>query len=277
MLNPFCNDGSRLYRTGDLVRRLPTGEIEFLGRVDEQVKIRGFRIEPNEVVVALDACPGVEASAVVVRDEDAGKRLVAYIVRATDSRLTAPELRRQLLEKLPDYMVPAAFVAIAAIPATANGKLDRAALPQPTSANLLPEETYIAPRSLAEQRLAALIAPLLQVDRVGVNDNFFRLGGHSLLGAQLITRISDSFGINLPLLSLFDHPTLAGMAAEIERLILEKIEREQAAGENVESAPREPAKIKRARMEPQIEPAKIEPGNKTELAPLTETAEGTER
>jgi amino acid adenylation domain-containing protein len=229
--NPYGHEGSRLYRTGDLARVLANGEIEFLGRADEQVKVRGFRIEPNEIAAALNSCPGVRTSAVIAREEQGGeKRLVAYVVQMADSSFTAPELRAQLSKLLPDYMIPAVFVRVTEIPTTMNGKIDRQALPEPTSANMLAEESYIAPRNIVEERLAGLIAPLLRVERVGVNDNFFLLGGHSLLGTQLITRISDSFGVNLPLLSLFDHPTLGGMSAEIERLILEKIEASEGNG-----------------------------------------------
>jgi acyl carrier protein len=222
--NPFDPDGGRLYRTGDLARWLPNGEIEFLGRVDEQVKIRGFRVEPNEIAAVLNSCPGVQSSAVIAREEHGEKRLIAYVVPRWDSSLTAPHLRDQLSKVLPDYMIPSAFVQADEIPVTMNGKVDRQALPEPGSKNLLAEESYIAPRNIIEERLAALIAPLLRVNRVGVNDNFFLLGGHSLLGTQLITRISDTFGVNLPLLSLFDHPTLGSMSEEIERLILTKIE-----------------------------------------------------
>jgi amino acid adenylation domain-containing protein len=224
--HPFSGgNDSRLYRTGDLVRVLLNGEIEFAGRVDEQVKIRGFRIEPNEVVAVLNSCAGVQTSAVVARQEPGGeKRLIAYVVRTPGATLIASTLRDQLQKLLPDYMIPAALVEVDSIPTTANGKVDRLALPEPTSANMFCDEGYLAPEGLVEERLAAIIAPLLRVDRVGVNDNFFLLGGHSLLGTQLITRISESFGINLPLLSLFDHPTVAGMSAEIERLILAKIQ-----------------------------------------------------
>jgi amino acid adenylation domain-containing protein len=217
--------GDRLYRTGDLARVLPNGEIEFLGRVDEQIKIRGFRIEPNEIIAALNSFPGIHASTVIARDEqDGDRRLVAYVVPVPDSRIDLAGLREQLSKRLPDYMIPAVFVEIASIPTTVNGKLDRAALPEPVNADLLRDENYVAPRSLVEQRLAVLIAPLLRVERVSVDDNFFMLGGHSLLGTQLITRISQVFGVDLPLLSLFDHPTLAGMSSEIERLILAKME-----------------------------------------------------
>jgi hypothetical protein len=138
--------------------------------------------------------------------------------------VTKTVLHGHLSRLLPDYMVPSVFIRLTTIPTTVNGKVDRTALPQPTSTIMLRDECYVAPRTLVEQRLATLIAPLLQVERVGVNDNFFLLGGHSLLGTQLITRIREGFGVELPLLTLFDHPTLAGMSAEIEQLILAKIE-----------------------------------------------------
>jgi amino acid adenylation domain-containing protein len=217
--------GGRLYRTGDLARVLPGGEIEFLGRVDEQIKIRGFRVEPNEIISVLNSCPGIHASAVIARDEQDGeRRLVAYVVPTPGSPISLTRLREELANRLPDYMIPSVFVEMAAIPTTVNGKLDRAALPEPASADTLRDENYVAPTSLVEQRLAVLIAPLLRVERVGVDDNFFMLGGHSLLGTQLITRISQVFGVDLPLLSLFEHPTLAGMSAEIEKLIIDKVE-----------------------------------------------------
>jgi amino acid adenylation domain-containing protein len=222
---PFATDHAILYRTGDLVRELPNGEVEFLGRADEQVKIRGFRIEPGEIIAVLNACPGVETSTVVAQGETNGeKRLIAYITAAADAVLTLGTVREHLTKLLPDYMIPAVFVELESLPVTANGKVDRNALPQPTNANMLREEAYVAPQTVIEQRLAGLIAPLLNMERVGVNDNFFLLGGHSLLGTQLITRIREAFGVDLPLLSLFDHPTLAGMSSEIEILILEKIE-----------------------------------------------------
>jgi amino acid adenylation domain-containing protein len=223
--NPFVSgNGNRLYRTGDLVRVLANGEIEFLGRVDEQIKIRGFRIEPNEIIAALNSCPGVQAATVVAREEQGGeKRLIAYLIPDATGALSAGALRARLSSRLPDYMMPSAFVELNSIPTTVNGKVNRAALPPPTTANMLRDEAYVAPEGLVQQRLAALIAPLLHVERVGANDNFFLLGGHSLLGTQLITRISQTFGVDLPLLSLFDHPTLAGMSSEIERLILQKV------------------------------------------------------
>jgi acyl carrier protein len=216
--------GNRLYRTGDLVRQLPNGEIEFLGRLDDQIKIRGYRIEPGEIVAALNSHPGVRNSVVTVQADDAGeKRLIAYLVLADDSRPTASSLRLHLQKYIPDYMIPTEFVEVSSFPLSSSGKIDRAALPSPNQSNALPDEEFVAPQSLVEQRLAEIIASLLHIDRVGANDNFFLLGGHSLLGTQLLTRISQAFGVEMSLLSLFDHSTLAGMSAEIERLILEKI------------------------------------------------------
>ncbi|MBZ5679777.1 MAG: amino acid adenylation domain-containing protein [Acidobacteriia bacterium] len=224
--NPFSEDSSdRLYRTGDLVRCLPSGEVEFLGRSDDQLKIRGYRIEPSEIVRVLDEYPGVETSAVVARERDSReKSLVAYLVLAASANVTATQLREYVSKQLPTYMVPASFVRVNALPVTANGKVDRTALPAPDAANSLVDEEFIAPRTLVEQRLAAILSHLLNVKVVGVNDNFFLLGGHSLLGTQLLTRISQNFGVELSLLSLFDHPTLAGMSEEIEKLILAKLE-----------------------------------------------------
>lgn len=224
VVNPFSNGGGddRLYRTGDRARMLSNGEIEFLGRLDDQVKIRGYRVELDEISSVLDAHPEVKASTVTVAGSEE-KRLIAYLVLSPTCQCSASVFREHLQRRLPDYMIPAVFVRIAALPVTTNGKVDRAALPAPNG-NALPEEEYVAPRSVVEQRLAELIAPLLHVDRVGANDNFFLLGGHSLLGTQLLTRIGETFGIELSLLAIFDHPTLAGMSAEIERLILERIE-----------------------------------------------------
>ncbi|PYN48829.1 MAG: hypothetical protein DMD95_02715 [Candidatus Rokuibacteriota bacterium] len=224
--DPFSNrPGARIYRTGDRGRRLGDGEIEFLGRLDDQVKIRGYRIEPDEIVTALDALPSVEASAVAAKDDDRGERqLVAYIVRAPGSRLSPTELRRSLAATLPEPMLPAHFVELDAIPLSANGKVDRAALPDPEAGLVLRDEQHVAPRSSAEASLAAIVADLLSLKRVGVLDNFFLLGGHSLLGTQLIARVFDTFGVQLSLRTLFDHPTVGSLAAEIEETLAARIE-----------------------------------------------------
>jgi amino acid adenylation domain-containing protein len=223
--NPFGGGSDRLYRTGDLGRFLPCGEIEFLGRLDDQIKIRGYRVEPNEIIHALNTYPGVQASAVTVEADHAGaKRLLAYVVLAKGAKADPTGLRQMLAQQLPDYMVPAVLVRMEALPLTANGKVDLSALPAPSAANALTDDKFVAPRTTVEQRLAGILRPLLHVDRVSIKDNFFLLGGHSLLGTQLITRISESFGVELSLFSLFDHPTLEEMSLEVEKLILAKVE-----------------------------------------------------
>jgi amino acid adenylation domain-containing protein len=223
--NRSSHPWDRLYRTGDLVRLLPNGEIEFMGRLDEQIKIRGFRIEPGEIIEALNEHPDVQASTVVARENRTGeKSLVAYVVLAPAVTLSSKPLRAHLIKRLPDYMVPAAFVRIEALPVTANGKVDRAALPAPCDDNRLGEDNFVAPSGPVQERLAVILASLLHIERIGANDNFFLLGGHSLLGTQLIARVSETFGVELPLLQLFDHPTLAEMSDAIETLILTKLE-----------------------------------------------------
>jgi amino acid adenylation domain-containing protein len=222
--DPFSAEaGARLYRTGDLARWLPDGQIAFLGRVDEQVKIRGYRVEPSEIATVLGQHSAVRTSVVVVREEEPGeKELVAYVVLAAGAKLDAGELRDHLRKRLPDYMVPSEFVSISSVPVTANGKLNRAALPTPNGSR--PHaEAYVEPRTPVEEELVKILAPLLKLQRVGVNDNFFLLGGHSLLGTQLIARISETFGVELTLLKLFDHPTVAEMSSEVEDLILAKL------------------------------------------------------
>lgn len=215
-------EGARLYRTGDLVRYRPTGEIEFLGRLDQQVKIRGHRIEPDEIAATLDAHPEVRSSVVVAREDTPGeKRLVAYAVPADGRRPGAAELRTHLARCLPDYMVPAAFVWLDELPVTANGKVDRAALPAPDTANTARgAEQGAEPKTELEATLAAMICELLHLDTVSIDENFFLLGGHSLLGAQLLARARDRFGVEMALRSLFEHPTVSEMACEVERLLV---------------------------------------------------------
>jgi amino acid adenylation domain-containing protein len=222
--NPFSAEaGARFYRTGDMARWLPDRQVAFLGRADEQVKIRGYRVEPSEIATVLGQHAAVRTSVVVAREDVPGeKELVAYVVLASGAKLNAGELRDHLRKRLPDYMVPAEFVSIASVPVTANGKVDRTALPSPNG-NRQHTETYVEPRTPVEEELVKILAPLLKLKRVGVNDNFFLLGGHSLLGTQLIARISETFGVDLTLLKLFDHPTVAEMSSEIEELILLKV------------------------------------------------------
>jgi len=224
--DPFSSEPwARLFRTGDLGLYLPDGQIAFLGRVDEQVKIRGFRIEPAEIVKVLDEHPAVQASIVVAREVEPGdKRLVAYFVPAAKAQPTHTELRNFIAARVPEYMVPATFVKLEALPLNPSGKVDRAALPAPNVENTLRDSSFVAPRTPIEERLAAMLALLLDVDRVGVEDNFFLLGGHSLLGTQLIARVRDAFGVELSLRTLFDAPTVSKLSAQIDALLLAKLE-----------------------------------------------------
>lgn len=224
--NPFSSEpGARLYKTGDLARYLPDGQIEFLGRIDQQIKIRGFRIEPAEIVTVLDEHPAVKASVVLAREVEPGdNRLVAYFIPATKAQPTHMELRNFIAARLPEHMVPATFVKLDALPLNPSGKVDRAALPEPNVGNMLREHAFVEPRTPTEERVAEILAPLLDLERVSVGDNFFLLGGHSLLGTQVIARVRDSFGVNLSLRSLFDGPTVAELSAQIEVALLAKLE-----------------------------------------------------
>jgi len=211
--------GSRLYRTGDLARLLPDGQIAFLGRVDEQIKIRGFRIEPNEIVCALNQHPVVLESLVLAREDSSGdKRLVAYLVLAPDSGVTPKSLRGYLRRRLPEYMLPSAFVRLESLPLTPNGKIDRAALPAPDPANTLHEELSADPPTPTQQRVLEILTALLGHEKIGLEDDFFLLGGHSLLGAQLIATLREIFRVELALRTIFDAPTVVALAEEIERL-----------------------------------------------------------
>lgn len=221
--DPFSGrPGSRLYRTGDVGRVLADGQISFEGRVDEQVKIRGYRVEPNEIIVALNRHPMIQASFVTACEDAPGnKRLVAYVQTKTESEPTDESLQDFLANYLPDYMMPSAFLRVASFPLTANGKIDRGALPATARP---PKAKDLAPLTPLQEQIAAMLGSLLRVEGVGLNDNFFVLGGTSLLGAQVIARVRDVFGVELSLLSLFDHPTVAGLSAELERLLVSKLE-----------------------------------------------------
>jgi amino acid adenylation domain-containing protein len=219
--DPFGPAGSRLYRTGDRVRWLADGELEYLGRADTQVKVRGYRIELGEVEAALREQPGVREAAVVVREDAPGdKRLVAYVVAegGAGAAPAAAGLRAALREKLPEYMVPGAFVALEALPLTPNGKVDRRALPAPERGQPEGGEGYVAPRTAVEQVLAAIWAKVLGVGRVGVHDNFFDLGGHSLLATQVISRMREELKTDLPVATLFERPRVAELATEVENI-----------------------------------------------------------
>ena len=224
--DPFSLDpGSRLYRTGDMSSRLPDGQIAYLGRIDDQIKILGYRIEPNEIVTVLDRHPSIRSSVVVARGSSCEeKRLAAYIVMRNGTTPAAADLRSFLQHELPDYMVPSVFVCLATLPLTPNGKVDRAALPDPDIENTLRDEPFVPPRNPIEERLAKILTTLLNLNEVSVDDNFFLLGGHSLLGTQLIAKIRGAFGVELGLRTLFDTPTIAELSTEIERLIVAKVE-----------------------------------------------------
>jgi acyl carrier protein len=219
--SPFM-PGTRLYKTGDLGRRLPDGQIAFLGRADHQIKIRGYRIEPGEIEAAMNAHASVAASAVVASADGADeKRLVGYVVAKGD--FTRSELQGFLLDRVPDYMVPAVFVVLDRLPLTASGKVDHSALPLPTPENTLRDEAA-ATSSVTEATLARIASELLRVPEVGPDDDFFLLGGHSLLGTQLIVRIREAFDVEVPLRTLFEQPTVRGLASAIEQLLIEKIQ-----------------------------------------------------
>ncbi|MDF2629023.1 MAG: hybrid, partial [Symbiobacteriaceae bacterium] len=205
----------RLYRTGDLACRLPDGALAFMGRSDDQVKIRGFRIELGEIETTLKLAEGVQAAAVIVREDQPGRRqLVAYVVPDEGRQVVSDALRSFLQKQLPDYMVPAAFVLLPALPLTPNGKVDRKALPAPEGGADANE--YVAPRTPREEIMAGIWCEVLGVSRVGVHDSFFELGGHSLLATRLTSRIRTVFGAELPVRSLFAAPTVAGLVAQIE-------------------------------------------------------------
>jgi len=245
--NPFMTEQDtrktskslRLYRTGDVARYLSDGNIEFLGRIDDQVKLRGFRIELGEIESTLSSHRDVASTVVMAReDEEGSKKLVAYVVPEDISSLSletslssssgdafhtlkgeevaslTESLRNHLTRSLPDYMVPSFFVYLDALPLTSNGKIDRKGLPAPDLSLRL--GVYVAPQTETELALASIWSEVLRVPEVSMNDNFFRIGGHSLLATQVISRVRESFSIDIPLRTLFEHPTIADLALEIE-------------------------------------------------------------
>jgi amino acid adenylation domain-containing protein len=214
----FAGDGSRLYRTGDRVRWRADGQMEFLGRIDDQIKIRGFRVEPGEIEAALNTHPAIRSSAVIAWGDDAARRLAAYLVPADHAEGLPPvdELRAHLRQSLPDFMIPALFTELAALPLTSSGKTDRVALPAPDRHRPDLDGRYTAPVGPAEELVAGIWAQVLGVDRVGADDDFFQLGGHSLLATQVMSRVRTVFGAEVPLAALFEHPTVRGLAEAIE-------------------------------------------------------------
>jgi len=229
--DPFSKrGGERLYRSGDLARYREDGDIEYLGRIDKQIKLRGFRIEPGEIESALLQHWGVSEAVVVPREAAPGdKRLISYLVTNPDWDISISELRNHLQAKLPEYMIPSAFVRLEALPLTANGKLDWQALPLPDQITAEMLKDYVAPNSDVEKVLAGLWGEVLGIQRVGIHDDFFEMGGHSLLATQLISRLRDAFEIELPLKSLFEAPTVARFAVTVLEQHQDRALIEQAA------------------------------------------------
>ncbi|MBK8379003.1 MAG: amino acid adenylation domain-containing protein [Nitrospira sp.] len=217
--DPFSNEpGARLYRTGDLARYRLDGTIEYVGRMDHQVKVRGFRIELGEIESCLTDQDEVREAAVIVREDRPGeRRLAAYVVPQDGQSIDSERLRTALQTQLPEYMVPSIFLTLDALPRTPNGKVDRKALPAP-DLDGAGGSTYVAPRSVTEELLAGIWADILGLERVGVRDHFFELGGHSLLATQVVSRIRSAFQIELPLRAAFECPTVADLAATVDRV-----------------------------------------------------------
>ena len=221
--HPFSpQPGQRLYKTGDLAKYRPDGQIEFLGRADDQVKIRGYRIELGEIEALLNQQPGVSEAVVLAReDAPGGKRLVAYLVLQRPDGALASRIRDQLKDKLPDYMVPSAFVVMDSFPLTPNGKVDRRGLPAPGGEKSDARgASYVAPRSPIEEVVAGVWAEVLQVEKVGAFDNFFDLGGHSLLATQVISRLHDASGVELTLRNCLEAATVEALAKLLKRKML---------------------------------------------------------
>ncbi|MCU7516048.1 MAG: amino acid adenylation domain-containing protein [Ignavibacteria bacterium] len=222
--DPFSGiPGMRLYRTGDLACYLPDGNIEFLGRMDNQIKLRGLRVELGEIETAILEFENIKSAAVIAREDIPGdKRIVAYYVTRDGKAILTSALKQFLSERLPEFMLPSAFVMLSGLPITPNGKVDRRFLPAPDKNELLKEleSNYVAPRSVVEGVLAAIWSDILKIQKVGVNDNFFELGGHSLLATQVISRIRNAFKLEIPLRSIFENPTVArlGYVVENEKL-----------------------------------------------------------
>jgi len=228
--NPFGAPGDRFYRTGDVVRWRVDGALEYIGRADRQVKLRGFRIELGEIEAVLGQHAGVQDSIVLAREDTPGDtRLVAYVVPRGEQP-SIPEMRRFLKEKLPEYMIPSAFVFLAALPLTPNGKLDRRALPPPEQTRPDLHDAFVAPRTAIEAALANIWTDVLDVENAGIHDDFFELGGHSLMATQVVSRLRTVFGVELALRSLFERPTIAALAPVIEDILAEEEEVRERIG-----------------------------------------------
>ncbi|MFD6292994.1 condensation domain-containing protein, partial [Streptomyces sp. NPDC060205] len=224
--DPFAADGTRMYRSGDVVRWLADGRLDFVGRADEQVKVRGFRIEPGEIEAVLADHPQIRTAVVVAFGEGTDRRLVAYVV-AADGVIGVPAaggLREFVAGRLPEFMVPSVFVELAGLPLTANGKLDRAALPAPDAQQSMSQAAdFVAASGTTEELVAGVWAAVLGLDRVGVTESFFGLGGHSLLAMQVVSRIREVLGVDVPVAAMFDQPTVRGLAAVVQDTVREPL------------------------------------------------------
>ncbi|MGZ4123605.1 MAG: non-ribosomal peptide synthetase, partial [Tumebacillaceae bacterium] len=215
IVNPFTGlTTDRLYKTGDLVRYLPDGNLEFIGRMDNQVKINGVRMELGEIEAVLAQHPAVKSCAVLLREDVPGsKRLVAYVVAAT--AVTGSDLRAAMKELLPENMIPSAFVLLEEFPLTPSGKVDRRALPMPTDTLTAMEQRYVAPRNTTEEVLVLIWKELLGLEKVGVETNFFEVGGNSLTAMSMISKVRETFAVNVPTQKMFSLTTISGMAAAL--------------------------------------------------------------
>jgi amino acid adenylation domain-containing protein len=224
--DPFSEEpGARLYKTGDLVRLRPDGNIEFLGRIDHQVKIRGNRIELGEIDAALKRHPAVRQEVVLAREDEPGdRRLVAYVVMNEQPQATPDDLLDFMRTRLPDFMVPSAVVLLDEMPLTFNGKIDRRSLPAPDRSTFEEGEEFIEPETTLEKKLAEIFMEILKVERVGIYQNFFHTGGHSLMAIRVIHRINQSFEVSLSVRDIFEEPTIAGLAILVEESLIEKLE-----------------------------------------------------
>jgi amino acid adenylation domain-containing protein len=228
--DPYGPPGARLYRSGDLARRLADGDLEYLGRIDTQVKIRGFRIELGEIEAVLSRQPSLSHVVVVVRADTPGNpQLAAYCVAAEGHAVDAAALRAALKAELPDHMIPACFVPLAALPLTSNGKVDRNALPAPDGSRPDLGREFVPPAGPVQERLAEIWAEVLRRDRIGAHDDFFELGGHSLIATQVLSRMRQAFGFEMPLRAIFESPTVAGLAEAIIQRELERADGELLA------------------------------------------------
>ena len=229
--NPFSREsGARLYKTGDLARYLPDGNLEFLGRTDQQVKIRGVRVELGEVEAVLVQHAALQEALVLAWEDESGDtRLAAYVVADQHPLPSIRELRSFVQQRLPHYMVPSAFVLLDALPLTPHGKLDRNALPAPDHDKLEQGKAFVAPRTLVEEEVARIWAEVLGLPRVGIYDDFFELGGHSLKATQIMSRVHASLQVELPLRTIFEAPTVEGLAAVLTRCLIEEAAPEDVA------------------------------------------------